>query len=184
MKPPRELEKHLNHAKNDANENALVKMRTLLGWMARIYAMLPTPSRGLNVRRSMDGDVWTVPEPDRPWAISDTGRVSPATVGGVMPTLGGGSLDTTSNTLNMNTDGPVWLKLTFTVGYTETYLSSWTLDSAEVDQGASLPTDTDAIKYLQFNALANSAAGASYFSGSIPILLADAGPGATSLIYS
>lgn len=184
MRPPQELSKHLKSAVVNADENSLVKMRTLLGWMARIITMLPTPSRGLNVRRSQDGDVWTVPEPDAPARIDALGRISPILVGGLMPTLDGDPLDDTTNVLDMSIDGPVWFKLTFTIAFTESYLSSWTLDTVEVEQGASLPTDTDDEKHLQFNTIANASAGASYFNTAIPIVLADNGPNETLLLYT
>lgn len=95
MKPPQELSKHLKHAKSDVDENALVKMRTLLGWMAKIISLVPKASRGIDVRRSLDGDVWTINDSllMGNLTVNTSGVVKPGTVGGVMPKIGADRLD-------------------------------------------------------------------------------------------
>lgn len=95
MKPPQELAKHLKHAQANAPEDAIVKVRTLLGWMAKIITLLPTPSRGIDVRRSLHGDIWTAGSGDLSagGTVNANGTVSAYTIGGVMPTIGGDRLD-------------------------------------------------------------------------------------------
>lgn len=95
MKPPQELAKHLKHATANAPEDAIVKVRTLLGWMAKIISLLPTPSRGIDVRRSLDGDIWAATGGGGTGnlTVTSAGVVKAGSVGGVMPTIGGDRLD-------------------------------------------------------------------------------------------
>lgn len=57
MKPPPDLAAYAKDPP-EADDGALVKVRTLKQWAARIIRLIPRPSRGLSVRRSLDGDVW------------------------------------------------------------------------------------------------------------------------------
>lgn len=77
------------------DEGALVKMRTLKASLAWIVGMLPTPSRGITVRHSSHGDVWTVEaEASAPLlTVFPTGVVKPGTIGGTMPLIGADRLD-------------------------------------------------------------------------------------------
>jgi len=45
---------------DDAPDEALVKMRTLRAFIARVMSKIPTPAGGIKVRRSLFGDVWQV----------------------------------------------------------------------------------------------------------------------------
>lgn len=163
------------------DDNALVKMKTLRVALAGVMAAMPRPGPGLGKRIGKDGEVWGVAPNDHPFRVASNGAISPGLVGGLMPTLDGDPLDDTSNLLDLTIDGPVWFKLSFTIAFTETYLSSWTLDTVEVEQGAALPADTDDEKYVQFNIIGNGQPVASFFTASLSLVLADDGPNATAL---
>lgn len=45
---------------DDAPDEALVKMRTLRAFIARVMSKIPTPAGGIKVRRSLFGDAWQV----------------------------------------------------------------------------------------------------------------------------
>lgn len=142
MKPPQELAKHLKHAKTDVDENALVKMRTLLGWLAKIITLLPSPSRGINVRRSLDGDVWTVDATggaSRPlFATGSAGSYvfSVALVNGTIEVeIDSVTLGTTpAPVLELSDDGVVMLKLTASLSWNEdgTALDSYSFTTIEL----------------------------------------------------
>lgn len=118
-----------------------------------------------------------------PFSISN-GKVYPGLVGGLMPTINGDALDNTTETVPLSGNLVVYFTLNFTVAYTETYLSSYTLDSVTVNTAASLPSDTDDTKYLQFNTLTGGVPVASFFDTAITITLYDNGPNATAFYYS
>jgi hypothetical protein len=171
---------------NSDDDGALVKLGTLKAALAWIGRKIPSPGPGFALRRSPDGDIWTQTVEAKPWQISSRGKVHPAYVGSVMPTLGGEALDTTSHILDLTQHGHyVYFKLNFTVTYVETYLASWTLDSVSIEQAASVPASDADTKYLAFNRIFNGApAGPSYFNQSINVRLVDAGPSATALEYN
>ena len=129
MKPPQELAKYLKHATGGVDENALVKMRTLLGWVAKIITLLPQPSRGISVRRSLDGDVWTAGGVDAGarglncTVRSDgtTVAVVPSTICGVMPKIGTTPLSSSPTpTLTITGTGTEYIVATITGTYTVT----------------------------------------------------------------
>lgn len=172
----------------DMQDQALVKVRTLKAFAAWLISQIPVPGGGLSLRRSPDGDVWSQGAvEDVPFKISPAGKVAPAMVGSVMPTIGGDPLNATTNVLDLSQDGDVvYFQLNFTVPYVESYLAAgWTLDSVSVEQAASLPSDTDDTKYLQFNSISGGAPyGPSYFTQSINVRLIDNGVSATLLEYN
>ena len=188
-KPPPSLTRSGGSQPDDnAPDDALVKMRTLRAFIARAISMIPTPAGGITVRRTLFGDVWTAAgggSAASAWQIDSSGRINPAYVGFVMPTLGGEPLDSTANVLDLTADGDyVYFKLNFTVYWVETYLASWTLDSVSVEQGSSVPTEDADTKYLVLNAISGGAVGPSYFSQSINVRLVDYGPSDTRLEYN
>lgn len=189
MKLPPELVKYDGKVA-DCDDNALVKGRTLKAWAAAIVSKIPRSGGGFSIRRSSMGDVWSAAagaaNADTPWQIDGTGHINPAYVNSKMPTLGGEPLDTTANVLDLSQDGDyVWFQLNFTVGYVESYLASWTLNSVYVGQGSSVPTDDADTKYLVLNRISGGApASPSYFNRSISIRLVDGGISATRLEYN
>ena len=118
-----------------------------------------------------------------PFSIS-AGKVYPGLVGGLMPTINGDPLDATTETVALTGTFVVYFTLNFTVTYTETYLSGYTLDSVAVNTGASVPSDTDDTKYLQFNTVTAGVPASSFFDTAITITLYDNGPNATAFYYS
>jgi hypothetical protein len=118
-----------------------------------------------------------------PFSIS-AGKVYPGLVGGLMPTINGEPLDDTTETVAVSGNFKVYFTLNYTVNYTETYLSSYTLDSVTVNTGASVPSDTDDTKYLQFNTVTGGVPEASYFDTSILVYLYDNGPNSTAFYYA
>lgn len=122
-----------------------------------------------------------------PFMIHDDGKIEPGNVGSQMPTLDGDPLDTTTNVIDMTDDSGnflVWFKISFTPTYYNGYLSKYTLDSVEVETGTTLPTDTDSIKYLEFNSVTNGVPSASYWSSSLSITLTDNGANNTALVWN
>lgn len=124
------------------------------------------------------------------WAIRDDLSIVPGLVGGKMPTLGGTALDAaTPPTLTLGAGTiKVWFKLSFTTTFTSGYLTAATLDTVEVIESASTPTDTSgttgtAVKHLQFNTAVDSVPTTSFFNTSIPVTLWDNGYEATTLRY-
>lgn len=189
-KPPPSLIRHLG-VKIDENspDEALVKVRTLKAWMARIISMIPSYGSGMQVRKSLFGDIWSAAgsaPSQTPFGIDAAGKVYPGLVGLRMPTLGGSPLDTTTNVLDLSADGDlVYFKLNFTTYWVESYLASWTLDSVSVEQGSALPTEDADTKYLWFNYISGGAAGGpSFFNQSINVRLLDNGISATRLEYN
>lgn len=171
----------------DVEDNALVKMGTLKAWMARVIRLIPNAGAGMALRRSPEGDIWNQTVEAKAFQVSSFGKVHPGLVGSIMPTLGGEPLDTTTNVLDLTAHSGnfiVWFTLNFTPTYLNTFLSSYTLDSVTVDTGTALPSDTDAIKHLQFNTITGQFPTASYFSASIPVQLKDNGASATMLTYT
>jgi hypothetical protein len=53
-----------------------------------------------------------------------------------------------------------------------------------VNTGASVPSDTDDTKYLQFNTVTGGVPEASYFDTSILVYLYDNGPNSTAFYYA
>lgn len=186
MKLPQSLAKYggQNRKLEDAEDTALVKMGTLRSMIARALHLIPIPGGGMAVRRSADGDVWTLTESAKPFQISNTGVVHPGLVGGLMPTLGGDPLDATTNKIDLTSDDKVWFQLNFSVTYVESYLGSYTLDSVSVEQGAAVPSDDADTKHLQFNTITGGRPAASFFATSIAIALCDDGISATRLEYN
>lgn len=142
-------------------------------------------------KRSQGGDALTFEVPSggvasasTPWSITRTGKILPGLIGGRTPTLAGQPLNTTSNVLTLSGTYVVWFKLTFTVTYTETYLSAWSLTSVIVETGSSVPSDTASVKHLPFNNVTAGVPGSAYFDRAIVIALGDAGPNATELFYA
>jgi len=171
----------------DAEDTDLTKMGTLRRWIARAILMIPMPGAGIAVRPTPDGDVWTLGVQPSPFQISSRGKVHPALVGNLMPTLDGEPLDTTSLAINLTDhDGTfiVWFQIDFTPTYYKDRLTNYSLDSVSVETGTDLPADTDSTKHLQFNSITNGQPAASFFSSSIPVQLKDGGANATILIYS
>ncbi|MHB1079824.1 MAG: hypothetical protein ACYC67_10495 [Prosthecobacter sp.] len=189
MKLPQELVKYQGKIA-EADDNALVKVRTLKAWLAAVVGMIPRSGSNIKIRRSPTGDVWSSlgsgAVVETPWQIDATGHIYPAYVGPCMPTLGTEPLNTTAHVLDLTADGDyVYFKLNFTVGWVESFLASWSLDSVSVEQGSSLPADDADTKYLPFNTItAGAATGASYFNRSISIRLVDNGISATRLEYN
>lgn len=101
-----------------------------------------------------------------------------------MPTINGDPLDDTTETVPTSGDFVVYFTLNFSVAYTETYLSSYTLTSVTVNTGASVPSDTDDTKYLHFNTVTGGQPVASFYDTSIPVTLYDDGPNSTSVTYA
>lgn len=183
MKPPTNLGGY-EPSLPQGEDGALVKMRTLKRLLAYIYRLIPEASGGVTVRRGSHGDIWYVDHQTMtPFSIIN-GKIMPGTVGGLMPTLDGEPLDTTSNRLSSSATGPVWFQLTFSTTFTEGYLSEWGLISVSVHTGSYVPSDSTSIKYLQFSYLTSGAAAPSFYSSAISVILADSGPGATLLIAS
>ena len=145
-----------------------------------------------NARVNEDGSIAFkikpyIPTP-LPFSISDTGKVYPGLVGTVMPTLSGERLDTTSNVLDLTASGGnfyVYFKLTYTVVYSDEYLSYRILTSVEVITDTGEPSNSDtsttALKYLQFNTVVSGVPYSSYYT-SVPAYLADNGANATQLM--
>ena len=122
-----------------------------------------------------------------PFYIHTSGKIEPGNVGSQMPTLDGDPLDTTTNVIDMTEDSGtflVWFKISFTPTYYNSYLSSYTLDSVEIETGTTLPTDTDKIKYLEFNSVTTGVPSASYWSSSLSITLIDNGANNTALVWN
>lgn len=124
-----------------------------------------------------------------PFTISSTGKIAPGFVGSQMPTLGGEPLNTTTNVIDMTADGGtflVWFKLTFTPVFSgsQSILSSYSYDSAEVETGTTKPADTADEKYLEFCAVTDGKPSAPYFSISLSVDLADNGSNDTTLLWN
>ena len=122
-----------------------------------------------------------------PFMVHSSGKIELGNVGSQMPTLDGDPLDTTTNVIDMTEDSGtflVWFKISFTPTYYNSYLSSYTLDSVEIETGTTLPTDTASIKYLEFNSVTNGVPSASYWSSSLSITLIDNGANNTALVWN
>lgn len=171
---------------NSDDDSALVKLGTLKSALAWIQRKIPNAGAGFAQRSTPDGDVWIQTIAAKAFQVSSIGKVHPGLVGGKMPTLGGIGLDTTTSVLDLSASGDrVWFRMNFTVGWVETYLASWTLDSVVVEQGSSVPADDADTKHLVFNTIASGAPGsASYFDRSISVRLVDNGVSATRLEYN
>lgn len=190
MKLPKALEKFGAAAgKLDASADvqSLVKVKTLMAWIAYVISVIPRSGAGIAVRRTPDGDVWTATAEARPLQVSSTGKVQPGLVGGRMPTLSGGALDVTSNVIDLTDFGgnfKVYFKLTFSVTYLSGFLSSYSLTSVSVEHAASIPSNTDSIKYLQLATVTGGAVSVSFFSTSIAVALYDNGAFNTTMQYA
>lgn len=189
-KTPKNLEKYKKADGGlgpEAEDNNLVKLRTLKTFGAFLIGLIPNAGGGIALRRSPDGDVWTQTAEAKAFQINSQGKVWPGMVGGVMPTIDGDPLNATDKVLDLTQDGDfVYFKLNFTPVWVEDYLASgWTLDSVSVEQNASLPSEDADTKYIQFNSISNGAPyGPSYFNQSINIRLLDNGTLATRLEYN
>jgi len=121
---------------------------------------------------------------DYPFRVTAAGLVTPGTVNGSMVTIDGDPLDATTNVLDMSTDGPIWLAITFTLSWTSTtpaYLSAATFSSAVIDSGASLPSNTTSVKYYQIGSITDGIATMTV-RNSANALLIDGGADATTLV--
>lgn len=122
-----------------------------------------------------------------PFYIHTSGKIEPGNVGSQMPTLDGDPLDTTTNVIDMTTDSGtflVWFKISFTPTYYNGYLSSYTLDSVEIEIGSTVPTNTDSEKYIVFNSVTDGVPSASYYSSSLSVTLIDNGANNTDLVWN
>jgi len=153
------------------------------------------PGEGVNMpgygsQRVVESDPPPAPAPEvtssentLPFAISSTGVINPGLVGGLMPTLNGDPLDDTTETVPTSGTFKVYFTLNFSVYYTEGFLATYTLNFVTVNTAATVPTDTDDTKYLQFNTITSGVPSASFFTSSIGILLGDDGSYSNTLIY-
>lgn len=171
---------------NGDDDGALVKLGTLKAALAWVMRKIPNAGAGFALRSTPDGDIWTQTVEAKAFQVSSRGKVHAGLVGLVMPTLGGEPLNTTANVLDLTADGDfVYFKLNFTVGWVESYLATWTLDSVQVEQGSSVPAEDADTKYLVFNGIVGGApAGPSYFNQSVNVRLLDNGISATRLEYN
>lgn len=123
-----------------------------------------------------------------PFTVTGKGKVLPGLVGGVMPTLSGVALDDAAvgviDLTSFSGNFKVYFKMTFSVTYLSTFLSAYTLSSVTVEKGTSIPSNTDSIKYLQFNTITSGKPRSSFFSTSISVSLYDNGANATGLHYA
>lgn len=175
------------------SRNPLIRPRTPFEKRIVSEVEAAKPARSVGVcERPLPGGNSLTPLPARarggngnrtPFSILN-GAVLPGLVGGVMPTLNGEPLDNTTEVLPATGDYLVFFTLNFTVTYTETYLSFYTLDTVTVNTAATIPADTDDTKHLQFNSVTNGVPVASYFDTSITITLYDDGPNSTAFFYS
>lgn len=168
------------------DDGALVKLGTLKAALAWLQRKIPNAGAGFAARSTPDGEVWIQTIEAKPFQISSLGKVHPGLVGGLMPTLGGTGLDTTTSLLDLSaTNDYVWFQMNFTVGWVESYLASWTLNSVSVGQGSSVPADDADTKYLVFNRIGvGKPASASYFLRSFSVRLVDGGVSTTRLEYN
>lgn len=124
-----------------------------------------------------------------PFMIHDDGKIEPGIVGGVMPTLDGEPLDTTTNVLDLTSDDGnffVCFKLVYPVTYLEGYLTHNDYPAVTVETYTSDPTPEDtsstSTQYIQFNTVTAGKPAPSYYSTSIPCFLADNGLNKTQLM--
>lgn len=159
MKLPQSLQRYQGAIRSDADDSALVKLGTLKAWVALIIGLLPVPSRGITVRRSSHGDVWTVLDASQPGGtVNADGTVAAFTIGGVMPTIGGDRLDEDYTPLDIGS-GTVYVIVT--IASTLTKQSGSFVQTITVTSAAISTTDTDP-----------GAAGLSSGSGGFSLVLA------------
>ena len=103
MRPPQQLARYTGAAlKADADDQSLVKLGTLKAWLARVIQMIPVASRGITARRGLDGDVWTLEAgSDHGLNVNANGTVTPSTIAGVVPTIGGDPINGTYTPLTI-----------------------------------------------------------------------------------
>jgi hypothetical protein len=119
---------------------------------------------------------------DHPFRIAPSGVISPGTVNGLFPTLGGESIDDTDNVVDMD-DAVVWLQITWSVTWSDStpeYLASATLSAVSILSGASLPADSATVKRFQLATIASGVATMTV-QNNITAFLLDNGPDATAL---
>jgi hypothetical protein len=118
-----------------------------------------------------------------PFYVSSTGAVTPGTVNGSMVTLSEEPLDNTSNVINMEINGPIWLAITFTLTWTSTspaYLASAVFSSARIGHNDGLPSNTTSVKYYQIGNVSGGIATMT-IRDNVTAFLLDNGPDATAL---
>lgn len=122
-----------------------------------------------------------------PFKIDAKGKVYPGNVGLVMPEIDGDPLDATTNVIDLMEYGgnfKVWFALSFEVVFLSDFLSSYTLESVDVQTGTTVPSDSYSTKYLQFNTITAGKPAPSFVNRSFDVSLCDNGANATLLHYS
>lgn len=96
MKPPPSLRQYRDDNRGaQAPDEALVKFRSLRGLLSRLLFFVPEAGEGITARMTNDGPVWEVQAgTTSPLFVAKTGKVTPGTIAGIYPTIGGTSIAT------------------------------------------------------------------------------------------
>jgi hypothetical protein len=157
----------------------LAMLSAALGISIKIDGATSSQSRDgeLNFKLSPGGS-----SAENPFSISPSGVITPGTVNGIFPTLGGETIDDTDNVVDMD-DAVVWLQITWSVTWSDStpeYLASATISAVSVLSGASLPADSATVKRFQLATIASGVATMTV-QNNITAFLLDNGPDATAL---
>jgi len=166
-----------------------VSKRSFSRFLAMLSAALGISIKidGATSSQSRDGELNFKLSPggataENPFSISPSGVITPGTVNGIFPTLGGETIDDTDNVVDMD-DAVVWLQITWSVTWSDStpqYLASATLSAVSVLSGASLPADSATVKHFQLATIASGVATMTV-QNNITAFLLDNGPDATAL---
>lgn len=187
MKPPPTLRKYRDDNRGDkAEDEDLVKYRGLRGLLSRLLWFVPEAGEGITVTQTQDGPRWTIGAGlDTPLSVSTAGRVTPGTIGGAYPKIGGISIATLPPpTLTIPASGTrhvvVNIAMTLSKDGT-TYVSGFTsLDQVTItletdDPGPAGLKSDDGVFAFKLATFVNRVKTAQPYSGSLTLSVCDDG---------